>query len=190
MLLCRILIIINFMMFCLTACTHRENTAIAAPVPQADQYSLPTSVALTMMGYNYTDRDIRDFYVDGTNGGDISVSSTVGGGGGSVCCVSYGPNVSPFNIEVRWQADACRYNLHYASDGTQFFDIRKIYKRRTVNLARQGSGIPKYLEIHIFPDEHVEAAVTAEPSPPRLVLDSRRRITAPFRNCPDDQQPD
>lgn len=147
-----------------------------------------TSVSLTIMGFNYTDKDINEFFVDGTGGGNLSVSSASGGGGGSVCCASYTAGAPAPEVKVRWQFDACTYNIWHDEDGTEFNDIFSIYKTAAIKVGSVSPN-PRYLEIHIFPDGHVEAAITAELSSPRLVLDQNRRVNVPFRRCPNGTRP-
>jgi len=159
------------------------STAAEPPPPTG------TTLKLTIMGFNYSDKDINDFYVDGTGGGNLSVSSASGGGGGSMCCALYTTGNPAPNIRVRWQFDACTYNIRYDEDGTEFNDIFSIYKTATIRVATVSSN-PKYLEIHISPDGHVEAAITDEVSSPRLVLDQNRRVNIPFRKCPNGTRPD
>lgn len=147
-----------------------------------------TSVELTIMGFNYTNKDINEFYVDGDGGGNLSVSSASGGGGGSVCCALYVTGQPAPEINVRWQSDACIYNIRHDRVGTEFKDIFSIYKTAAVKVATVSQN-PRYLEIHIFPDGHIEAAITGEPSSPRLVLNQNRRVNEPFRRCPNGTPP-
>lgn len=100
-----------------------------------------------------------------------------------VCAARYTTGESGSEINVRWQSDACTYNIYYDEDGTEFNDIFSIYKTAALKVASVSSN-PKYLEIHIYQDGHAEAAITDELSSPRLVLDQNRRINLPFRKCP------
>ena len=172
-----------------TACQPEGGKKPTAHVVTAEPaIAKGTPVSLTIMGFNYTDRDINDFYVDGTGGGNLSVSSASGGGGGSVCCSSYTTGTPAPEIKVRWQADACAYDIRHDEDGNEFNTIFSIYKTAAVKVAAISLN-PKYLEIHIFPDGHVEAAITDEVSSPRLVLDQNRRLISPFRKCPNGKKP-
>ena len=176
----------SFMLFVLhaTACQPKVDNKPRAPAVTVEPApGKGTTATLTIMGFNYTDHDINDFYVDGTGGGNLSVSSASGGGGGSVCCAAYITGSPAPEIEVRWQDDACTYNIRHDEEGKEFSDIFSIYKTATVKVSTVSSN-PKYLEIHIFPDGHVEAAITDEVSSPRLVLDQNRRVNLPFRKCP------
>lgn len=75
-------------------------------------------------------------------------------------------------VEVRWQSDACTYNIWHDNSGIEFHDIFSIYKTEAVRVSSVASN-PKYLEIHIFKDGHVEAAITDKISRPRVVLPKR-----------------
>ncbi len=48
---------------------------------------------------------------------------------------------------------------------------------------------PQYLEVHFYPDGHVEAAVTEHESPPRLILNKDREDNSPYPRCPNGKQP-
>ena len=172
-----------------TACHPKVGKTSGAPAVIAEPaIAKGTPVTLTIMGYNYTDRDINDFSVDGTGGGNLSVSSASGGGGGSVCCSSYITGTPAPEIKVRWQADACTYDIWHDEEGKEFNNIFSIYKTAGVKVAAVSLN-PKYLEIHIFSDGHVEAAITDEVSAPRLILDQNRRVISPFRKCPNGKKP-
>ena len=172
-----------------TACQPKVAKKLGAPAVAAEPATpTGTTVDLTIMGFNYTDKDINEFFVDGTGGGNLSVSSASGGGGGSVCCALYTAGDPAPEIKVRWQSDACTYDIWHDAKGKEFSDIFSIYKAAAVKVASVSPN-PRYLEIHIFPDSHVEAAITGELSSPRLALDQNRRINIPFRKCPNGTKP-
>lgn len=89
-----------FMMLC--ACSR-------ATVPAGDVRASSTDsgpVSLALVGYNYTDRYIDTFSVDGQGGSNLFVSSPTSGGGGSVCCATYWPGLKDYKVKVRWQSGA------------------------------------------------------------------------------------
>ena len=141
-----------------------------------------TPKSLAIVGFNYTNKDINEFFVDESGGGNLNVSSASGGGGGSVCCADYVTGSPAPEIKVRWQHDACRYDVWEDEDGKELGSIFSIYKTAVVRVSSVSPN-PHYLEVHIFPDDNVEAAITDELSTPRLVLDQNRRITSPFGTC-------
>ena len=172
-----------------TACQPKVAKETGSPpVAAAPATPTGTTVDLTIMGFNYTDKNINAFSVDGNGGGNLSVSSASGGGGGSVCCAPYTAGDPAPTISVRWQFDACTYDIWHDEDGKEFSNIFSIYKTVAVKAASVSTH-PRYLEIHIFPDGHVEAAITGELSRPRLALDQNRRINIPFRKCPNGTKP-
>lgn len=147
------------------------------------------TVALTIVGFNYTNEEINDFYVDGTGGGNLYVSSASGGGGGSACCASYTIGTPAPEIELRWQSDACTYNSRVGTNGRIFNDIHSFYKKEIVKVNARVPKNPHYLEIHIFSDRPAQAFITEDLSRPKVALDQNRRVNTPFRKCPDDAKP-
>lgn len=63
------------------ALSTTNDVAVKAPVGKR--------IELALTGYNYTDRYIDQFEVDGQGGGNIAVSGPNTAGNGSSCCVSY-----------------------------------------------------------------------------------------------------
>lgn len=169
----------------LTACSQRTG-----PFNERE-LSRPSgsSVSLTLTGYNYTDRYINDFSVNGNGGGNLFVSSPRGGGGGSVCCVDYITGITDWTVIVRWQYDACTFNNTY-EDGHRGYQIHSFYKEVEVSVDPKIGPRPEYLEVHFYPEGHVEVALTETSSSPRLRLDSERADRTPYRQCPGDTRPE
>jgi hypothetical protein len=112
-------------------------------------------IPLDIVGYNYTNRYIDSFKVDGYGGGNISLSTPTSGGGSPFCCYYFMPGVGfPYEIEVEWAPSA--------SDGP--------WKKTKALIPEPKTDRPKYLEIHFYPDGHIESELTGEYSPPRLKL--------------------
>ena len=148
--------------------------------------------SLLIQGYNYTDDYINSFTVDGQGGGNLYVSGPTSGGGGSVCCASFSQGMPlPIKLKVRWTGAYC---MEYE---TNMFGRTSAYRkglwRESEALAVDLSqGKPRALEVHIFPDGHVEAAITQGYSRPRLVLPDDHRGLRPgvhhtYPDCTDDQ---
>lgn len=152
--------------------------------PKHDEF-----VSLTITGYNYTNRHINDFYVSGNGGLNVFVSSRTSGGGGSVCCVKYIIGATLWKPEVRWQVGGCTFNSRKDRYGKNFFDIHYFYKEVKASLDVKIPSNPKYLEVHFYPDGHVETAITELPSAPRLALDEDREDKSPYKVCPNDKEP-
>ncbi len=149
-----------------------------------------TRIELTLEGYNYTNRYIDEFSVDGNGGGNLFVSGEGGGGGGSVCCVSYRSGAHARKVKVRWQTDACTYDERTWSNGEKHSDIYRIFKEVEVQVDPHIPDYPAYFEVHFYPDGHVEAAITEHASPPRLKLSKSREDRSPYRQCPNDKKPE
>ena len=126
---------------------------------------------LGVMGYNYTDRAIADFSVNNQAGGNVFISSETSGGGGLSCCVVMDRRTTtPFSVEVRYRMDALEtYNPR------KEIEPAGGYKTTKVEVTGPIPPDPSYLEIHFYPDGHIEASISGagRPSPPRLKLKSR-----------------
>jgi hypothetical protein len=126
---------------------------------------------LGIMGYNYTDRAIADFSVNGAWGANVYVSTPTAGGGGTMCCVVMDRETkTPFWVTVRYQMDALE-----AYPPRRVIEPAGPYKTAKVEVTGPIPPDPSYLEIHFYPDGHIEAAISGSdgPSPPRLKLESR-----------------
>jgi hypothetical protein len=147
-------------------------------------------VSLTLTGYNYTNRHIDHFSVNSNGGGNLYVSSPTSGGGGSVCCVSYIVGVKKWRILVNWQTDACTYNNRVFSNGRRGYEIYRYFTETEVDVDPSIPNRPNYLEVHFYPDGHLEAMVTEQSSAPRLSLPREREDKTPYRTCPNDERPE
>lgn len=142
-----------------TGCSATEP---ATPAQDADTYSL------LIQGYNYTDQYIDSFTVNGVGGGNVFVSSPTTGGGKSTCCYQLRSR-STVPVIVRWAASYCSYTTTNKYGETHTWR-KNLWREEKVLLTRGDSGVPKALEVHFYPDGHVEVAATAGYSPPRLKL--------------------
>lgn len=112
-------------------------------------------IKVDLVGYNYTDKYIESFNVNGYGGGQIFLSSPTSGGGGAYCCFYYIEGIGfPFEVEVKWTINA--------SEGS--------WKTAKALIPEPKVGVPKMLEVHIFRDDHVEVELTDWYSPPRVEL--------------------
>ena len=166
-----------------------------APQASSPDVKLGEPQSLLIQGYNYTDDYIYSFTVNGQGGGNLFVSGPESGGSGSVCCVSYRPGTPlPIKLKIRWVGGYCveRVKNPYPY-GQPFHDHRRsLWREAEAQAVDQSKGKPKALEVHIFPDGHVEAAITQGYSPPRLILQrtagyERPGVTRNYLNCTDDQ---
>ncbi|MFL6657178.1 MAG: DUF3304 domain-containing protein [Massilia sp.] len=161
-----------------------DETKIEAAKPRG------TEVNLSLTGYNYTNRYINDFSVNGQSGGNIYVSGPSGGGGGDVCCVGYVIGARIWNLRVRWQIDGCRFDEHTDSAGQELFQLYSFYKEVEVKVDTTKTDRPHYLEVHFFPDGHLEAILTEHLSPPRLLLAKDREDKSDYKKCPNGERPE
>ena len=159
--------------------------AVTAPIPP-----LGTDVSLTITGYNYTDRYIDQFTVNGNGGGNLFVSGPNSGGGGSACCMDYITGVKRWKFPVTWQIGGCTYNTRKYKDGRERSDLYHFFKEVEVQVDPKIASRPAYLELHFYPDGHVEAAVTENASLPRLQLSRDREDKSPYKQCPNDKRPE
>lgn len=158
--------------------------------PQRESHSVtdPGSPAmLTLVGYNYTDREIAQFSVDGASGGNIHVSGPNGGGGGSACCVRHLSADEKKYYKIRWHASSCRYG-ETASGPHYSYDLHRFYRELDIPVDKEPSNTPSYFEVHFFPNGTVSARITAEASAPILSL-PRDRKAKPSPRCPNNVEP-
>jgi hypothetical protein len=131
----------------------------------------PEPYMLGVFGYNYTDRAVADFSVNGAGGGGVFLSTPTAGGGKTMCCVLLDRDTrTPFSVEVKYQMDALE-----AYPPRRVIEPAGPYKTQRVEVTGPIPPDPAYLEIHFYPDGHIEAAISGKdgPSPPRLKLESR-----------------
>jgi hypothetical protein len=151
--------------------------------------------SLLIQGYNYTDDYIDSFTVDGQGGGNLYVSGPTSGGGGSVCCASFIRGTPmPVKLKVRWVGGYCMWQEPNPYPiGQRFYAKRvSLWRDAEALLVDLSQGKPRALEVHIFPDGHVEAAITPGYSRPRLVLPDDHRGLRPgvkhtYPDCTDEQ---
>lgn len=171
-----------------SACKARTSEANGIDQPRK-KAPIGTVIGLTLYGYNYTNRYIDEFSVDGVGGGNLFVSGESSGGGKSTCCVSYITGPGDWKVKVRWQTDACTYDERTWSNGEKHSDIYSYFKEADVLVDPHVPDHPAYFEVHFYPDGHVEAAITEHASPPRLKLSKSREDRSLYRQCPNDKKP-
>ena len=170
-----------------TGCDAKEATT--AP-PTGNEFVAPREpVGLTIYGYNYTNRYIDQFYVNGNAGSNLGVSTPTAGGSKSVCCFSYTPGTPvPKTVTVKWVASGCTYKT-INSDNEHSSRAHHFFKTVEVPVNPKVPPNPSYFEVHFYPDGHVEAAITEHSSPPRLILSEDREDRSDYPRCPNDKKP-
>lgn len=149
-----------------------------------------TEVSLTFTGYNYTDRYIDDFSVNSISGGNLFVSNSINGGGGSTCCIGYITGVKKWKIPIRFHIGSCTYDTQHDLTGKLFSRTHNFYKSVEVTVDPNIPARPYFFEVHIYPDNHIEAVVTESTSPARLSLSRNREDKSPYKQCPNDKRPE
>lgn len=150
-------------------------------------------VSLLIQGYNYTDDYIENFTVDGQGGGNVFEGGLNSVPGGGVCCIAYRPGTPfPIKLKVRWTASYCRYKKTNQY-GETYERRRGLWKETEALILDPPKGVPSALELHFFPDGHVEAAITEGSSPPRMKrpLDAdggRPGVSHDYPWCTDEQR--
>ena len=148
-------------------------------------------VTLDLLGYNYTDRDINDYDVDGEGGGIVAMSSPTSGGSGIVCCVRLSIGRStPIIVRVRWQVDGCTYLMRSAFTGSTQRMHHYFYKEEYVEVPRPKGIKPRHLESHFYPDGSVVVRLTDDISLPLLSLKELRPEKSKFPKCKNDKKPE
>lgn len=144
---------------------------------------------LGIVGYNYTDREIEEYSVDGVSGGSVSMSSPTSGGSGTTCCVRLLKEAKgAIRVKVRWQFDGCRYLIKDYSGGAD--EVRHFFYRETeVNVIIPSGKNLAYIESHFYPDGRVEVRLTENVSLPTLALNKKRPDNSSFPWCTDGKKP-
>ena len=130
--------------------------AVAIYVNHKDD-SLRREVSLT--GYNYTDRPVHIFSVNGVMGGNIFRD---GGGGSTACCaiITIGQTVK---IDYQLSTTRTQYEA-----GLRLEDFTT-----TAIVPAPQTPTAEYLEVHFYQDGHVELALVDFPGPRRIPYDGK-----------------
>jgi hypothetical protein len=150
-------------LLCIACSDGKSHAQPAPPAPQAaaseipvqrDKHGMPISYSVVAYGYNYTDNYIDSFEVDGAGGGNLEVSIPTAGGGKHTCCALVTSGL-PLGTEftIKWTRD------------------RRRWCEQTVKLTQPIPIEPRYMEVHFYPDGHVEIEATQKASAPRLKLE-------------------
>ena len=170
----------------LAACNAQSDTNQPAPETKPADGS---RVGLTMVAYNYTDRYIDTYSVNGNGGGNVFVSDGIDGGSKRTCCVSFITGPGEWNVKIRWQIGACTYNTYVDTAGVEHSETYSFFKEVKVPVKKPFPDNPKYFETHFYPDGHVETAITEEKSQARILLNETRDLRTPYPRCPNDKKP-
>lgn len=89
----------------------------------------------------------------------------------------------PQTLTVRWVAGGCTFLSPPNQFGERYRATKHFFKEQAVVFNGPIPAEPGYLELHIYPDEHVEIAITAAPSEPRLKLEPARSVNPYPEKC-------
>jgi len=146
---------------------------------------------LSLIGYNYTDRHISDYSINGAGGGHINLSSAASGGSGQTCCVRLSKTTDrTLSIKVRWQVDGCKFVERDPRTGATDEIRHYYYKEIDINAQRMNDQYPRYIETHFYPDGSVKVRLTEETSEPLMSLDEKRPDKSSFPRCKNDEKPE
>jgi len=173
--------LIAYLLFSLLALFSTMNTLRAAPqedlVPQNEA---KTHYMLGIIGYNYTNRTIDGFSIDGHGGGDVRVSSPTSGGGGTMCCILLSKKPTwPIQVLVRWQSGGCRVYDKKRPSGRNYYS----YKELKVNVEKGTSAYPSDIGVHFYPDGSVRVRLSEGSGTPLLKLPKSRLIDDYLPEC-------
>jgi len=157
--------------------------AAAASKPSGKRFDL------TIAGFNYTNRYIDEYRVNGQWGGNLNVSGPGSAGGGSACCIAYFDTGGKKTVKVRWQSGACFYTTKSTISSDTYQNLHSFFTEVEVQLDTSKARKPNYLEVHFYSDGTVKAVVTDATSGPAVIVDPSREDRSEFPRCPDDKKP-
>ena len=111
--------------------------------------------SFTLVGYNYTERPIYSFSVDGVGGGN-AFAGFRSGGGGFVCCADITVGKP---VEIKW--------LYDTTEKQYLAGLREENRSSTVIVPPPTVPEAEYLEVHFYPDHHVELVLVKSPGDAR-----------------------
>ena len=107
--------------------------------------------SVTVIGYNYTERPIYTFSVNGVGASNLFAKQKYGGGKDSCCTdITVGQPV-----EIKW--------VYSATEKQYLAGLRKENYSTTVTVPPPTMPEAEYLEVHFYPDHHVELVLVKSP---------------------------
>lgn len=129
-----------------SACAQGTSNYASRSAPQTHKSQPTEPVSLTINGFNYTDRVIELFSINGQGGGNIAVSSPTSGGGKTTCCITWHPAITlPTPVEIEW--------LRYVND-------KGLWCRKVVMLNGPIPENPDAVGVHFMPDGNIIVEIT------------------------------
>ena len=115
--------------------------------------------SVTLVGYNYTERPIYTFSVNGGGGSNIFV----GGGGAKMSCCTEITVGQP--VEIKW--------LYDTTEKQYLAGLREENYSTTVIVPPPTVPEAEYLEVHFYPDHRVELALVKFPGDRRIPYEEK-----------------
>lgn len=135
--------------------------ALALAACQKAPQEEPKMLGIT--AYNYTDRYIDRFSVNGQGGGNVLISEGDSGGGGTTCCIVWRPGTAlPVTMVVEWT-----YGYEKDFDTGQLTREAETH-RAEVELTGPVPEHPSVFVVHFYPDNTVQVEVAADYPEPRI----------------------
>ncbi len=110
-----------------------------------------------VVGFNYTDRGVYSFVVDGFGAGSVHARQ-FGGGGGTMCCMSVPRGKKTWHVRIT-------YDLTPEEDA----------RNQAPDIVETDVAVPAlpnrrdgYIEFHFLPDRKIDARWVAYPTMPRM----------------------
>ena len=107
--------------------------------------------SVTVIGYNYTERPIYTFSVNGVGASNLFAKQKYGGGKDS-CCIDITVGQP---VEIKW--------LYDTTEKQYLAGLREENRSTTVIVPPPTVPEAEYLEVHFYPDHHVELASVKSP---------------------------
>lgn len=118
---------------------------------------------LDITGYNYTDRYIDRFSVNGQGGGNVLLSDDADGGGKTACCIVWRPGTAlPVTMRVEWTYGE-RWN-HVRGVKLQEAEFHQAEAELKGPIPEK----PTVFAVHFYPDNTVQVEVAEDYPKPRL----------------------
>lgn len=109
-----------------------------------------------VIGYNFADRSIYSFVIDGFGAGNLRAHKP-GGGGGAVCCMEVPRGKKTWHIKLEYELNQEQYKKNLPGD---------VYETDIAipPLPDKHGG---YIEFYLRPERRIEARWAAAPTDPR-----------------------
>ena len=117
--------------------------------------------SVTVIGYNYTERPIYTFSVNGVGASNLFAKQKYGGGKDS-CCIDITVGQP---VEIKW--------LYDTTEKQYLAGLREEKRSTTVIVPPPTVPEAEYLEVHFYPDHHVELALVKFPGDRRIPYEEK-----------------